>query len=121
MSQSIRKSRVGGAPREFHVSRAVREICGLDESLFTISGNVVFADFHAARTFAHRLNEHRPAERAVSASDIYALGLIDEALHLVVARHRRESAPQLWADAITLLGEEIGQGPLDELLLAFVD
>ena len=109
------------APREFHVSRGVREAYGLDESLFTVSGNVVFANFHAARTFAHRLNEHRPAERAVSASDIYALGLIDEALHLVVARHRRESAPQLWADAITLLGEEIGQGPLDELLLAFVD
>ena len=109
------------ALREFHVSRGVRDAYDLDEGLFTVSGNVVFADFHAARTFAHRLNEHRPAERAVSASDIYALGLIDEALHLVVARHRRESAPQLWADAIALLGEEIGQGPLDELLLAFVD
>ena len=109
------------APREFHVSRGVREACQLDESLFAVSGNVVFADFRAARTFAHRLNEHRPAERAVSASDIYALGLIDEALHLVMARHRRESAPQLWTDAIALLGEEVGQGPLDELLLAFVE
>jgi len=121
MSQRTRIPRVDAAPREFHVSRGVREIYGLDESLFTVSGNVVFADFHAARTFAHRLNEHRPTERAVSASDIYALGLIDEALHLVVARHRRESAPQLWSEAISLLGEEIGQGPLDELLLAFVE
>jgi len=121
MSQDIRKSRVDVAPREFHVSRGVREIYGLDEGLFSVSGNVVFADFHAARTFALRLNERRPAERAISASDLYALGLIDEALHLVVARHRRESAPQLWAEAIALLGEEVGQGPLDELLLAFVD
>jgi glycosidase len=107
--------------REFHVSRTVRETYGLDESLFTVSGNVVFADFHAARTFAHRLNEHRPAERAVSASDIYALGLIDEALHLVVARHRRDRALRLWTDAIALLREEVGQGPLDQLLLAFVE
>ena len=121
MSQNIRISRVDAAPREFHVSRGVRETYGLDESLFTVSGNVVFADFHAARTFAHRLNERRPAERAMSASDLYALGLIDEALHLVVARHRRESAPHLWAEAIALLGEEVGQGPLDELLLAFVE
>ena len=109
------------ALREFHVSRRVREACGLDESLFTFSGNVVFADFRAARDFAHRLNEHRPAERAAGASDIYALGLIDEALHLVVARHRREVAPQLWTDAIAFLGEEVGQGPLDEMLLAFVE
>ena len=121
MSQNIRKSRVDAAPREFHVSRGVREAYGLDESLFTVSGNVVFADFSAARTFAHRLNEHRPAERAMSASDLYALGLIDEALHLVVARHRRESAPQLWAEAIALLGEEVGQSALDELMTAFVE
>jgi glycosidase len=110
----------GGAAREFHVSRGVREACGLEASLFTYSGNVVFADFRAARDFAHRLNEHRPAERAMSASDIYALGLIDEALHLLVARHRRENAPKLWSDAFDLLGEEIGQGSLDEMLRAFV-
>jgi glycosidase len=121
MSLNIRFSRTGYAPREFHVSRRVREVCGLDESLFAVSGNVVFADFRAARDFAHRLNEHRPAERAVNASDIYALGLIDEALHLVVARHRRESTPRLWTDAITVLGQEVGQGQLDELLLAFVE
>jgi glycosidase len=110
-----------GALREFHVSRRVREACDLDASLFTSSGNVIFADFRAARDFAHRLNEHRPAEQAVSASEIYALGLIDEALHLVVARHRREHAPGLWSDAIDLLGKEIGRGPLEELLQAFVE
>ena len=102
------------APREFHVSRRVREVCRLDESLFAFSGNVVFADFRAARDFAHRLNEQRPAERAVSASDIYALGLIDEALHLVLAHHRRDSAPHLWTDAIAILGSlNIIAGELD--------
>ena len=110
-----------GATREFHVSRKVREAYGLEESLFSISGNVVFADFHAAKTFAHQLNELRPAEQAVSASDIYALGLIDEALHLIVARHRRETAPQLWTEAIGLLGAEVGDGPLDEMLVTFVE
>ena len=118
---SYDRSSGGGAPREFHVARSVREACGLDASLFTASGNVVFADFRAARDFAHRLNQHRPAERAVSASDIYALGLIDEALHLVVAHHRREMAPNLWSDAFDLLQEEIGRGPLDALLQAFVE
>jgi glycosidase len=108
------------AQREFHVARGVREDYGLDSSLFSSTGNVVFADFGAARDFAHRVNQRRPEEHAISASDIYALGLIDEALHLVVARFRREHAPDLWTQAIELLEEEIGQVPLEDLLLAFV-
>ena len=69
------------APREFHVSRRAREIYGLEGTLFAVSGNVVFADFHDARLFAHSMNERRDLlqypERAVSASQIHALGLID--------------------------------------------
>ncbi len=111
----------GGARREFHVSRRAREAYGLDESLFALSGNVVFANFRAARDFAHRLNERRDPETGISASEIYALGLIDEALHLLAARHRRENDPQLWTQAITVLEEELGSGPLDDLLAAFVE
>ncbi|MEJ2582729.1 MAG: hypothetical protein P8127_14000, partial [Acidobacteriota bacterium] len=73
---------IAGARREFHVARAVRDAYGLDDTLFSSTGNVVFADFRAAREFAHRINQRRPPEHAVSASDVYALGLIDEALHL---------------------------------------
>ena len=121
MTQSSLNCRVDAAPREFHVSRRVRELYGLEDTLFSISGNVVFADFRAARDFAHRLNEHRDPAMGVNASEIYALGLIDEALHLLVARHRQESAPELWSEAIDQLEEEFGSGPLDELLLAFVE
>jgi len=114
-----------GAPREFHVSRRAREIYGLEGTLFAVSGNVVFADFHAARLFAHSMNESRDLlhypERAVSASQIHALGLIDEVLHLVIARHRRERAPQLWSDALSQLEEELGGEAVDRVLEAFVD
>jgi glycosidase len=109
------------ALREFHVSRKVREACGLDTSLFSSSGNVVFADFRAARDFTHRLNEHREPERAFAASEIYALGLIDEALHLLIRKHRREVAPRLWSEAMDHLTEGLGEGPLEELLRAFVE
>jgi glycosidase len=120
-NQGKQSSEAKGAAREFHVSRKVRELCGLDSSLFSFSGSVVFADFRAARDFAHRLNEHREPEWAFAASDVYALGLIDEALHLLIRRHRREAAPQLWSEAMDHLTEEIGEGPLGELLLAFVE
>ena len=113
------------APHEFHVSRRAREVYGLDETLFAVSGNVVFADFHAARVFAHSMNQRRELlqfpERAVSASQIHALGLIDEVLHLVIARHRRERAPQLWSDALSSLEAELGGEAVDRVLEAFVD
>jgi glycosidase len=109
------------ALREFHVSRKAREEYGLDASLFSLSGNVVFADFRAARDFAHRLNEHREPERAFAASEIYALGLIDEALHLLIRKYRHEVAPKLWSRAVDQLVEEIGEGPLEKLLELFVE
>jgi len=113
------------APREFHVSRRAREFYGLDETLFAVSGNVVFADFHAARVFAHSMNERRDLlrfpERAVSASQIHALGLIDEVLHLVVAQHRRDQAPELWSEALSRLEDTFGGEAVGRMLEDFVD
>ena len=67
---------------EFHVSRAARDRYQFDESLFSISGSVVFANFHAARLFAQRMNQRRDLvafpEQAIRASQINALGLIHE-------------------------------------------
>ena len=116
---------IGGAPREFHVSRTIRDACDLPDTLFSVTGNVIFADFHAARDFAHRLNTMRDAanhpERAVSASEIYALGLIDEILHLVVANHCRQRAPHLWSQVLGLLGRDLGEESIDRLLGVFVE
>ena len=41
---------------EFHVSRAARMRYQLDETLFSMRGNVIFANVHAARMFIHTLN-----------------------------------------------------------------
>ncbi|MFV2074314.1 MAG: alpha-amylase family glycosyl hydrolase, partial [Thermoanaerobaculales bacterium] len=113
------------ARREFHVSRRARERYEMPDTLFSGTGNVVFADFHAARTFAHHMNQRRDLlrrpERAVTASQIHALGLIDEVLHLLVARYRRERAPGLLADALARIESRFGREKTDLLLIAFVD
>ena len=70
---------------EFHISLKARDLYQFDDSLFSLSGNVVFLNFHAARVFAHKMNERRDLvsfpERAVKAGQINAMGLIDEILH----------------------------------------
>jgi hypothetical protein len=67
---------------EFHISRQSRNRYQFDLSLFSYSGNVIFANFHAARLFAQRINEKRDViqfpERAVRAGQVNAMGLIDE-------------------------------------------
>ena len=42
---------------EFHISRAIRDLCKFDQSLFSSSGNVIFADLKAVRTFQTKLNQ----------------------------------------------------------------
>ena len=47
--------------REFHVSRACRSRYQFNQALFSISGNVVLADYQAVRIFARKLNEQGAA------------------------------------------------------------
>ena len=67
---------------EFHISRRARQTYQFDETLFATDGRVVFADFGAARRFVERI--HAVSGRIVPASDIYAMGLMDEILHIII-------------------------------------
>ncbi|KPL15097.1 MAG: hypothetical protein AMJ93_16875, partial [Anaerolineae bacterium SM23_84] len=72
---------------EFHVSREARDLYQFDDTLFSLSGNVILANFYAGRVFAQKMNERRDLvrfpEQAVKAGHINAMGLIDEILHYV--------------------------------------
>ncbi|HEX9973158.1 MAG TPA: hypothetical protein VGD14_13890 [bacterium] len=87
------------APKEFHISRDARDKYQFDESLFSISGNVIFANFHASRKFAQKMNDKRDLinfpEQTVRAGQINAMGLIDEILHYVVELYRQQAQPEI--------------------------
>ncbi|MBI5838418.1 MAG: alpha-amylase [Candidatus Eisenbacteria bacterium] len=110
---------------EFHVSRAARDRYAFDALLFVLSGNVVFAGVDAARDFAHRINTVRGArqhpELAVNPGALYAMGLIDEALHAMVALYRAQRDPRALTDALPWFEARLGREALDRALLAFAD
>src|SRR5579884_3402427 len=110
---------------EFHVSRAARIRYGFAETLFSLTGNVVFADLAASRDFAHRMNQVRNAEAhpelAAHPGALNAMGLIDEALHAVIASYRQERDPQVMIDAIAFFESRLGREALDQALLSFTD
>ncbi|MBE9507727.1 MAG: alpha-amylase, partial [Chloroflexi bacterium] len=110
---------------EFHISRKTRDRYEFDQSLFSLSGNVLFANFRAARLFAQKLNEKRDLarfpEQAVKAGQINAMGLIDEIMHYVVGLYRRQENPQVFEQALDRLYEGLGREAVDAALHRFAD
>ena len=45
---------------EFHVSRHARDHYQFDVALFSLGGNVLFANFHAPRVFAPMISRSAP-------------------------------------------------------------
>jgi glycosidase len=110
---------------EFHISRNARQRYQFPDTLFSWNGNVVFANMPACRVFAHRMNQVRDAEkhpeRAVHAGALYAMGIIDEASHVLMARYRQQYDAKVLTDALAFLGAQVGPEQMDKLLLTFVE
>ncbi len=110
---------------EFHIARKARERYGFSETLFSFNGNVVLDNMPACREFAHRINQVRDVqkhpERAVHAGSLYAMGLIDEASHAVMARYRQQFDPEVMNAALGWFGGMVGADNLDKMLLTFVE
>ena len=111
--------------REFHVSRKVRDKYQFSESLFGLSGNVVFTNFLAARTFAQKINQKRDLmnypEQAIRASQLIAMGLIDEILHYVVGLYVKETKSSTMKEALSSLNEMFGAEKVEKTLHLFTD
>ncbi len=110
---------------EFHVSREARDRYGFGEALFSLTGNVVLADFRATRELARQMNAARDVTRnpelAVQPGQLNAMGLIDEILHHVAALYRQRRDPPALEVALAALDARLGAGTVDATLAAFVD
>lgn len=107
----------------FHILRSVREFYSVEESLFQLSGNVIFANFSQARTLANRMNEKRDTlrfpETAIKAGHINAMGLIDEVLHYVLSLYKERESPALFSTALGHLENRFEQAEIDRLISSF--
>jgi len=127
MRQTGERDRRGVAflTMEFHISRKARERYGFAESLFSYNGNVILANLPACREFAYRMNQVRDVEKhpelAVHAGQLFAMGLIDEASHALMARYREQFDPQVMTSALEWFGAQVGTDNLEKMLLVFVE
>lgn len=111
--------------REFHVSRRARDAYQFSDTLFTLSGNVVFANFLAARSFAQKMNRKKDLvlypESAVRAGALVAMGLIDEILHYVVSVYADAAEKNVMERALAHLESKLGREETERVLRQFTD
>jgi glycosidase len=121
-----KKTETGNAvSMEFHISRKSRDLYQFEESLFSLSGNVIFPNFRAARIFAQKMNEQKDLdqfpEQAVIPGQINAMGLIDEILHFVVGLYRDEKNMQVMREALDWLNKTLGKTAVGKTLRRFAE
>ena len=104
---------------EFHVSRASRDRYAFARSLFQTDGNVVFANYTAAREFAAKINAGRPPESHLRPGHLNAMGLIDEILHLISEQYRKQVNPAALRNALAYLDSRLNQDEVENAIEAF--
>src|SRR5271170_1407723 len=108
---------------EFHISRATRARYQVDDVLFSYTGNVVFADLASSRALAARMNEVRAADNdpeVVNPAALFAMGLIDELSHALVAHYRKNHDPEVMKRALSWFEGKVGAEGVEKLLHTFV-
>ncbi len=108
---------------EFHISREARTRYGVSDLLFGFDGNVVFANVAAARELARAMNEARgPAadpQRVIHAGALFAMGLIDELSHVLVAQFRKTVDPAVTSAALAWFRADVGEERFEAVLREF--
>ncbi|MDR2159574.1 MAG: alpha-amylase [Treponema sp.] len=107
---------------EFHINRGIRDEYGLDRELFSLTGNVVLADLRQVRELTAKFNagvDPRYPGRYIRAGNLYAMGLIDEILHYVVALYREQVRPDAFETALLRLENRLGSPGTGGLLAGF--
>jgi hypothetical protein len=103
---------------EIHVSRQARSTYRFADELFSPTGRAAVADYAAARRFAEMLSAHRPSP--VPASDINAMGLLDEAFRILIRQYERQR-PGVFRRGLDWLASRVGTDALDTTLARYIE
>jgi hypothetical protein len=115
------KFEISHSPKyEFHIAKSISAKYGISDELFSITGNVVFANNIAVRLFVKGLNEKRSKEKQVKTGEVNAAGLLDEIYHYLFRIYELHVNPGVIKKALLSLNENLGEEKIRRLLFDFV-
>jgi glycosidase len=108
---------------EFHIRQEVRRECGLEDSLFSLTGNVFLADIRQVRVLTAKLNAGvdgaKNPEKVIKAGQLNAMGLIDEILHYMTALYREQVQPDAFDTCLERIEQNLGIADTNGMLKTF--
>ncbi|MBS4036418.1 MAG: hypothetical protein KGZ85_18295 [Ignavibacterium sp.] len=109
----------------FHVSRQSRIKYEFEESLFSVSGDLIIADSKTARTLTEKINKRRRDENRyddlVTVGQLNALGLMHEIFHLLIRKYEEADNPGVLGRNLEFLDGTLTNNEVDKILLTFVE
>lgn len=109
---------------EFHVSKNSRNKYQFEDSLFSVTGNLLIPNFPLAREVSEKINSVRKTEGRfddlVTAGHINALGLMHELFHIVIRNYEKNENPGVFSRAIEHLNGGLSEAELIKILKNFV-
>ncbi|MFO7446402.1 MAG: alpha-amylase family glycosyl hydrolase [Ignavibacteriaceae bacterium] len=109
---------------EFHVSKDARAKYSFDQSLFSITGDLIVANFYQARVLSEKINNKRKEEgstQLVTAGQINALGLLHEIFHFLIRLYEEKENPGVFSKGVNHLKNTLGETELNRILLEYVN
>jgi len=110
-----------GTVFEFHIAAKLRKEYNINSELFSITGNVVFANLQEVRKFVAKINRQKTDNEKLLVSEVSAAGLMDEIFHFVLRRYEEEINPKAFSRALEYLDKTIGEERLRKLFFEFVE
>jgi glycosidase len=110
---------------DFHVRKYARDKYQFDNSLFSITGDLIIANFHQARILSNKINVQRKiegkADKQVSAGELNAFGLIHEIFHFLIRYYEDRENPGVFSRGLNYLNYSLGEKELNKILIEFLN
>jgi glycosidase len=109
---------------DFQVTKESRLKYEIENSLFSIVGDLIIANFRQARILANKINTKRKSQgitdKLVTPGVINGIGLQHEIFHYVIRVYEETENKNVFQRAINKLTYELGEKELDRILLHFI-
>lgn len=109
----------------FHVSRESRIKYEFEETLFSVTGDLIISNAKTARLLTEKINKKRREEgkhdQLVTVGQLNALGLMHEIFHILIRKYEETENPGVFERNLEFLDGSLSNDEVDKILLSFIE